>query len=56
MKGIQYIIDDNGEKTAVIIDLKEHQEIWEDFLDIMTAEVRANEPRISLEEVEKELL
>ncbi|MEY3827283.1 MAG: hypothetical protein RLZZ148_2102 [Cyanobacteriota bacterium] len=28
MKGIQYIVDETGEKTAVVIDLKELNEDW----------------------------
>jgi hypothetical protein len=31
MEGIQYVLDDKGEKTAVLIDLKKHRELWEDF-------------------------
>ena len=31
MKGIQYVVDDSGEKTAVVIDLREYGELWEDF-------------------------
>ena len=31
MKGIQYIVDDKGEKTAVVIDLKQWGNIWEKF-------------------------
>ncbi|MCL1469487.1 hypothetical protein [Argonema antarcticum] len=29
MKGIQFVVDDTGEKTAVIIDLAEWGEVWE---------------------------
>ncbi|MDP3284706.1 MAG: hypothetical protein Q8M56_09805 [Desulfobacterales bacterium] len=45
MKGIQYIMDEAGKKTAVIINLKKHGEIWEDFYDSLTARLRADEPR-----------
>ena len=31
MKGIQYLVDDSGDKTAVLIDLKKYNELWEDF-------------------------
>lgn len=43
MKGIQFVIDDRGEKTAVVIDLKEHAEIWRRFHDdwLLDAQHRA---------------
>ncbi|HAC63351.1 MAG TPA: hypothetical protein DCF68_07365 [Cyanothece sp. UBA12306] len=31
MKGIQYIIDETGKKTAVVIDLKEWGQLWDEF-------------------------
>lgn len=55
MKGIQFIIDDKGKRTSVLIDLKEHGEIWEDFYDTLVAKVRAKEPRESLAVVKKRL-
>ncbi len=46
MKGIQFMINDRGEKTSVLIDLKEHAELWEDFYDALLARSssRAEEP------------
>jgi hypothetical protein len=38
MEGIQFVVDDKGERTAVIIDLKKYSELWEDFYDSLTAE------------------
>ncbi len=55
MKGIQYVVDESGEKTAVLIDLKEHGELWEDLYDALIAEQRRDEPRESLEEVKERL-
>jgi hypothetical protein len=52
MKGIQFVTDDNGEQTAVLIDLKEHRNIWEDFYDRLIALEREVEPRESIDEVE----
>lgn len=37
MQGIQFLIDDQGRKTAVLIDLKEHGELWEDIYDSLIA-------------------
>lgn len=55
MKGIQFVTDEKGEKTAVLIDLKKYGELWEDIYDNLLAEQRANEPRETLESVKKRL-
>jgi len=55
MEGIQFVVDDKGEKTAVLIDLKKHGELWEDFYDSLIARARADEPRESLESVKERL-
>ncbi len=56
VKGVEFIIDDNGRKKAVTIDLKKHGEIWEDFYDTLLAKERESEPRESLKEVKKKVL
>ncbi len=56
MKGIQYLVDDNGEKTAVQIDLKEYRELWEDFYDCIIFKLRSDEPRESFEVVKERLM
>ena len=33
MSGIQYVTDEKGRKVGVLIDLKKHGAIWEDFWD-----------------------
>ena len=55
MKGIEYLVDEAGRRKAVVIDLTEHEELWEDFYDVLLAEERKNAPRESLEEVKKAL-
>jgi len=55
IKGIQYLVDGKGTATAVLIDLKEYQDLWEDFYDSVTAHGRADEPRESLQSVKKRL-
>ncbi len=55
MKGIQFMVDEKGDKTSVLIDLKEHGDLWEDIFDMLMAERRAQEPRESLEAVKKRL-
>ena len=55
MKGIQFVIDDKGQKVAVQVDLKIHGGLWEDFYDSLVAQLRAEEPRESLESVKERL-
>ncbi|MFH1077052.1 MAG: hypothetical protein V1753_09540 [Pseudomonadota bacterium] len=55
VKGIQFVVDEQGEKTAVLIDLKKHKQTWEDFHDTLIAQERADEPRESLEAVKQRL-
>ena len=52
---IQFIVDDKGAKTAVIIDLTKCADIWEDFYDSLVAHRRAGEARESLDSVKKRL-
>jgi hypothetical protein len=56
VKGVQFIVDDEGQKKAVLIDLRKHGEIWEDFYDTLRVKEREFEPRESLEEVKKKIL
>ena len=51
MKGVQYVVDDRGAKRAVVIDLRTHAELWEDFCDRALAESRRSEPRETLQAV-----
>ncbi|MFH1006728.1 MAG: hypothetical protein V1800_04400 [Candidatus Latescibacterota bacterium] len=51
LKGIQFVTDAAGKKTAVLISLDRHGEVWEDFYDGLVARQRADEPRESLESV-----
>jgi hypothetical protein len=56
MKGINFIVDEQKQKIAVVIDLKNYGELWEDFYDVLLAEQRKDEPRDALENVKAELL
>ena len=55
MKGVQYVVDSQGEKTAVVIDLKKHRDLWEDFCDHAIAKAREAEPRETLASVKQRL-
>ncbi len=56
MKGVEFVIDEGGKKKAVLIDLKRHGKLWEDFYDTLRTKEREGEPRESLEEVKKKVL
>ena len=56
MKGIQFLVDEHGEKTAVLIDLTKNRSLWEDFYDRSVVEQRRGEPRESLDAVRRRLI
>jgi hypothetical protein len=56
MKGVEFVIDKAGKKKAVLIDLKNHRELWEDFYDTVLLKQRKSDPRESLEDVRKKVL
>ncbi|HVF67135.1 MAG TPA: hypothetical protein VM914_05710 [Pyrinomonadaceae bacterium] len=55
VKGVQFVTDTDGRKVAVLLDLEEWGELWEDIYDGMLAQERADEPSKPLEEFEEEL-
>ncbi len=55
MKGIQYLVNDEGKRTAVLIDLEEYGKLWEDFQDILVSRSRADEPEIPWEVLQAEM-
>lgn len=52
MKGIQFVTDDQGAKTAVLISLAEWGDVWEDIYDILVSESRHSEPIVSRDTLE----
>jgi hypothetical protein len=55
LEGIQFVQNKKGKKTAVLIDLKKHGELWEDFYDAVVVRKRRAEPRESIEAVKDRL-
>jgi hypothetical protein len=55
IKGVRFVTDTEGHKVAVMLELAEWGELWEDIYDNMIADQRAGEPGISLEDFEGEL-
>lgn len=55
MKGIQFVIDDNGAHKAVLIDLEQWGDLWEDFYDVLVSKMRENEEEISWDILKEEV-
>ena len=55
MTGVQFVVDDQGEKQAVLIDLRseKNRELWEDIYDAAIAAERADEPRVNLTDAKR---
>ena len=51
----QYVIDDKGQKTAVILPVEEYEELLEDLHDLAIIAERRNEPTMTFEELKKRL-
>ena len=49
MKGIHYLTNTKGEKTAVVFDLKKYKEELIDFIDGLEAASRVDEPSVNFE-------
>ena len=49
------MVIERGRKTATVIDLRKHEQLWEDFYDKLLAESRAREPRERLKSVKRRL-
>ncbi len=47
MKGIQFVVNESGQKTAVLIDLQQWGELWEDFYDVLVSQNRQEESEVS---------
>jgi PHD/YefM family antitoxin component YafN of YafNO toxin-antitoxin module len=51
----QYVIDEKGQKKAVIIPVDEYKELLEDIHDLAIVAERRDEPTITFEELKKKL-
>ena len=51
----QYLLDESGKKSFVVLTVKEYEELLEDLHDLSVMAERRDEPRISLDEFEKGL-
>jgi len=55
LKGVRYLVDESGKPTAVVIDLEEWGEIWEDLHDVLVSESRKGEDTVPWEALKAEL-
>jgi hypothetical protein len=55
MTGIKFVTNSAGKAEAVLIDLKRHGRLWEDFYDNLVCEQRKNEPRVNWAKVKERL-
>ena len=47
----QFIVDDKGKRTAVVLPIKEYERLLEDLHDLQIIAARRDEPTVSLEEL-----
>ena len=51
----QYIVNENGEKVAIILPIEEYEKMKEDLHDLAIVAERRNEKIISFEELKRKL-
>jgi hypothetical protein len=51
----QYIIDERGKKTAVILPMRRYRRLVEDLHDLAVVAERRDEPTVTLEELKRRL-
>ena len=51
----QYLINEEGKKTAVVIPLQEYEEMLEDLHDLAVIAERKDEPTVSMKDLRERL-
>lgn len=51
----KYVVDENGEKVAIILPIEEYEKMKEDLHDLAIVAERRNEKTISFEELKRKL-
>lgn len=51
----QYIVNEKGQKTAVVLPFEEYEKLLEDIHDLTIVAERRDEPAISFDELKKRL-
>ena len=52
MRGVRYVTDEAGNRVAVMLDLEQWGDVWEDVHDALLAHERRDEPTMPLDEFE----
>ena len=55
MSKVQYLVNERGQKTAVVLPIKEYESMQEDLHDLAVMAERRDEPVISFDELKKRL-
>ena len=55
METLEYIVGEHGEKKAVVLPIKEYEELMEDLHDLRIVAERKNEDEMSLMELKERL-
>lgn len=53
---VQYVVDEKGDRTAVIVPIEEYEELMEDLHDLAIIAERREEPNVSFDELRKKLI
>lgn len=56
MKGVQFLVDQDGKPSSVVIDLGVWGELWEDVYDTMLSELNETDNPLPWEEVKERLM
>ncbi len=56
LQNTQFIVDESGKKTAVILPVEDYEDLLEDIHDLAVIAERKNEPFISFDELKKRLI
>ena len=56
MRGVQFMVDETGRKTSVVIDLRKNPQLWEDLFDRALVRKRKGEPRETFDAVKRRLI
>ncbi len=51
----QYLVDESGQKTAVVLPVEEYEELLEDIHDLAVIAERKDEPTTNFKELKKRL-
>ncbi len=52
---LKYLVDDSGKKTAVVLPVKEYEDMLEDIHDLAVIAERKDEPTLSFNDLKERL-